>query len=82
MLTRLAVVDRLTVDEHGSITVRRADRIVEDGAIVAQAFHQHVVAPGDDVRGQDPRVRAVAAALWTPDVIAARRARLAALAEG
>ena len=71
MLTKTTVVDRIETLENGCVQVRAATRIMEDGAVISQSFHRHVVAPGDDYSGEDPRVQAICAAVHTPEVIAA-----------
>lgn len=52
---------------------RRSDIVCKDDVEISRTYHRHVVAPGDDVSGECPEVQAVAAALWTPDLIAAYR---------
>ena len=71
MLNKVTVVDRIETLENGCVQVRAATRIMEDGAVISQSFHRHVVAPGDDYSGEDPRVQAICAAVHTPEVIAA-----------
>ena len=34
-------------------------------------YVRHVLNPGDDTSSEDPEIQAVAAAIWTPEVIAA-----------
>ena len=63
MLTEESVIDQLTVDDRGNVSVRRADRILRDGEVVATTFHRHVVAPGDDLTKEHPKVRAFAEAV-------------------
>ena len=58
------------------IQVRTANIIEKDGVEIAKSFHRHVLAPGDDVSGQDPKVQAIANAVWTEEVIAAYQASL------
>jgi hypothetical protein len=73
-LEKIAVVDKIEVTESGHVQVRTATRIVEDGATLSQSFHRHVVAPGQDYSQEDERVRAICAAVHTPEVIAAYQA--------
>lgn len=73
-LEEKSVVDKVEVLLNGSIQVRRRDQILKDGVEVAASFHRHVINPGDDTANEDPRVAAIAAALWTPEVIAAYEA--------
>jgi hypothetical protein len=58
------------------IQCRRADIIEKDGEQVGKTYHRHVRVPGDDVTGDCTELQAVAAALWTPEVIAAYQASL------
>lgn len=76
-LEKIAVVGSIEVLENGCVQVRTANRVVEDGVILSQTFHRHVVAPGDDYSGQEARVQAVCAAAHTSDVIDAYKAAIA-----
>lgn len=78
MLKKTQVVDKIEVVENGSVQVRTATRITEDGNIISQSFQRHVVAPGADYSGEDARVQAVCAAAHTPEVIEAYKAAIAA----
>ena len=77
-LEKITVVDSIEVLENGCVQVRTANRVVEDGTVLSQSFHRHVVAPGDDYSGQEARVQAVCAALHTAQAIAAYKAAIAA----
>jgi len=76
MLTKETIVDRIEVVENGCVQVRSATRIMDDGKIVSQSFHRHVVVPGQSCANEDARVQAVCAALHTPEVIAAYAASI------
>jgi hypothetical protein len=56
---------------HSVIQCRRADIIEKDGVEVGRTYHRHVRVPGDDVSSDCPELQAVAATLWTPEVIEA-----------
>jgi len=56
------------------INCRRADIIEKDGVEVGKTYHRHVRIPGEDVSDDCAELQAVAAALWTPGVIAAYEA--------
>ena len=73
-LTKEVVTDKIEIIENGIVQVRTATRIVEDGAVISQSYHRHVVAPGDDYSGEDARVQAICAATHTAEVIAAYQA--------
>ncbi len=75
-LSEQTIIDAITVRETGQIEVRAANVIYRDGEEMARSFHRHVLAPGDDLAGQDARVVAVANVIWTQDLIDAYRASL------
>ena len=76
MLDKVTVVDRIETLENGCVQVRTATRIMDDGTVVASSFHRHVVAPGQDYSAEDPKVKAICAAVHTPEVVAAYQASL------
>ena len=75
-LTEKNIVDLVELVQSNHIQVRTANIIEKDGVEIAKSFHRHVLAPGDDVSGQDPKVQAIANAVWTEEVIAAYQASL------
>ena len=77
-LTKETVTDKIETLENGTIQVRTATRVLEDGTTLSSSFHRHVLTPGQDLTDQDPKVSAIASAVWTPEVIAAYEAMLAA----
>ena len=76
-LTEITKVDQIEVTENNSIQVRTATIIEKDGTEIAKTYHRHVVSPGDNVSNEDPRVQAIANAIWTDEVIAAYQALIA-----
>lgn len=60
------------------IQCRRADIIEKDGVEVGRTYHRHCRTPGEDVSEDCDELKAVAAALWTEEVIAAYQAHLEA----
>ena len=77
-LTKETIVDKIEVLEKGQVQVRTATRVLEDGAVLSSSFHRHVLAPGDDLSGQDARVSAIATATWTAEVVTAYEEMIAA----
>lgn len=75
-LTEKTIVDKVELTEHNSIQIRTANIIERDGTEISRTFHRHVVHPGDDVSNEDPKVQAIANAIWTEEVIAAYQALL------
>ena len=63
-LTKETVVDKIEVLESDAIQVRTATRVMEDGEVLSQSYHRHVLQPGDDLTNEDPRVVAIANVTW------------------
>ncbi len=76
-LTKTNVVDKIETLENGTIQVRTAIRVLEDGTVLSSSFHRHVLAPNDDLTDQDPKVVAIANAVWTDEVVSAYEAQRA-----
>ena len=64
-LTEEQVVDKIEILETGIIQVRKATVIKKDNVEINRSFHRHVLAPDDDLTGQDARVSAVAKTVCT-----------------
>ena len=62
------------IPPYSIIQCRRADIIEKDGIEVGKTYHRHTRTPGEDVSDDCVELQAVAAALWTPEVIAAYEA--------
>ncbi len=77
-LNKTEVVDKIEVLENGTIQVRTATRIDEDGTVLSSSFHRHVLAPNDDLTDQDPKVVAIANAVWDTATVDAYNASVAA----
>jgi hypothetical protein len=73
-LTEKTIVDKIEIVENNSIQVRTATIIEKDGTELTRTFHRHVVAPGADITNEDPKVQAIANAIWTEEIIAAYQA--------
>ena len=78
MLTKQTVVDKIEVLENGTLQVRSATRVLEDGEVLSSSFHRHVLAPGEDTSNEDAKVVAIATATWTADVVTAYNDMIAA----
>ena len=77
-LTKETVVDKIEVLENGTLQVRSATRVLEDGEVLSSSFHRHVLAPGADTSNEDAKVVAIANATWTADVVTAYNDMIAA----
>ena len=77
-LTKEKVIDQITVTENGIVLYREATRIMEDGNQISQTYHRTSLTPGQDLTGQPANVVAICNVAWTPAVITAYQAQLAA----
>ena len=68
---------KIEVNENFSIGVRRADIVLKDGTEVGRTYHRACYMPGADVTAEPKEVQDVAAAAWTPSVVAAYEAEVA-----
>ena len=73
-IEKIKVVDQITATENGSILFREATRIVEDGVQLSETYHRSSLAPDSDLTDVPASVAAIAAVVWTPEVIAAYKA--------
>ena len=78
-LEEITLTDKIEVIQNGALQIRHRHAIIdtETGEEKAANFHRHVANPGDDVTGECERVKAIAAAVWTPECIAAYQAAMA-----
>jgi hypothetical protein len=76
-LTKEVIADKVEAIENGSVQVRTATIINEDGAELSRSFHRHVLHPstktegswGDtDISSEEARVQAICDAVWTDSV--------------
>ena len=74
---RIEIASREVLPD-GQIQVRTDTVIERDGVEISRSIHRHVVAPGDNLSGEDASVQTVANAVHTAEVIAAYQAAEAA----
>ena len=76
-ITKEIVVDKIEVLEMGSVQIRAATVIKEDGNELTRSFHRHVLQPSvkdddtwkdTDISGENAKVQAVCNAVWTDEV--------------
>jgi hypothetical protein len=77
-LIKTTNVDQITVTENGIVLYREATRIMEDGNELSKTYHRSSLTPGQDLAGQPTNVVAICNVAWTPEVIAAYQAQIAA----
>lgn len=74
-LSKKTIVDLIEVVENGCVQVRTNTLILENNTQISNSLHRHVVAPGDDYSQEDDRVKAICAAIQTPEVVAQYQAQ-------
>ena len=77
-LTKEQVIDKIEVVENGTLQVRQVTKIIEDGNQLSSSYHRWTFVPGSDVSDQPSNVQSIAAAAWTPEIIASYEAQRAA----
>ena len=75
------ITTEITIDRYKNILQRDIISIVEDGKILTETYHRSSYMPGTDVTNAHQMVKDHSAIAWTPDVIAATKARIAAEAK-
>jgi hypothetical protein len=76
-LTETKVIDKIEIVGIGNLQVREATTIMRDSEEIAKTYHRWSFAPGEDVSAMPANVQAIAAAAWTPEVIANYKAFVA-----
>jgi len=76
-LTEKKAIDKIEIVGLGHLQVREATTIMRDGEEIAKTYHRWAFAPNDDISAMPANVQAIAAAAWTPEVIAAYQAHIA-----
>jgi hypothetical protein len=73
-LTETTKVDQIEITETNYSQVRTATIIKKDEVELTRTFNRCSFYPGSDISNEDPKVQAVANAIWTDEVIAAYQA--------
>ena len=71
-LTKSVTADKVEVvttqDEDGndvtSVQVRTTTKVLEDGAVISQSYHRHVIQSGDDWSSEPATVQAICNAVF------------------
>jgi hypothetical protein len=79
-LTEESYADKIEI-VNNHVQVRVATVIKRDGEEISRSFHRHVLSPGDDYSAEEAKVKAVCAAVHTPEVVEAYKAAQAEAAE-
>jgi hypothetical protein len=68
-LTKKIVIDKIEVLEDCQLQVRQKTAIMEDNVELSSSYQRWVITPGQEIFDQDPKVQAVANALWSDEVL-------------
>jgi len=62
----MSLTKEVVATEGGQVVqVRTATRIVEDGAVISQSYHRHVIQSGDDWSSEPSNVQAICNAVFS-----------------
>jgi hypothetical protein len=70
-IEKVSVIDQITITENGIVLWRVANRIMENGEMLSQAYERNSIQPGDDTTRVPTKVKAIIDAAWTAEVIQA-----------
>jgi hypothetical protein len=73
-LEKIVSLELIEVVGNGTLQVRNRITIKENGVEISSKFDHHFLVPGADYSAEDAKVQAIAAAVHTPEVIAAYQA--------
>lgn len=68
-LTEKILIDKIEILENSCIQVRQANIIEKDGIEVARSYHRWSLVPGQNLEGQEQKIKDIANLIWTPEVI-------------
>ena len=77
-LEKQTKINQVEVVENGTVQVRQATIITEDGNQLSRTFHRWCIAPGEDYSTQEQQVQDICKVTHTPEVIEAYKAQLEA----
>ena len=78
-LNKQTKIDRIEVVENGTVQVRQATIITDNGNQVSRTYHRWCITPGEDYSTQEQQVQDICKVTHTPEVIAAYQAYQALL---
>ena len=67
---------KIEILENGTLQIRRSDVVCKGDVEVGRKYHRYVLQPGDPVDTQIQRIKAVAAAVWTSEVLTAHQSQV------
>lgn len=70
-IEKVSVIDQITITENGIVLWRVANRIMENGEMLSQAYERNSIQPGDDTARVPAKVKPIIDVAWTPEVVQA-----------
>jgi hypothetical protein len=74
-LEKQVKIDKVEVVENGTVQVRQATIITEDGNQISRTYHRWCITPGEDYSAQEQQVQDICKVSHKPEVIAAYNAQ-------
>ena len=74
-LDKKILIDRIEIAENGTVQIRQATIITDDGNQLSRTFHRWCITPGEDYSAQEQQVQDICKVTHTPEVIAAYQAQ-------
>jgi hypothetical protein len=69
MIEKRIAIDLIQILEDGTMQIREATIIEEDGVELSRTFHRRTKTPNAVKTDADPRVQSIATTVWTQPVI-------------
>jgi len=76
-LTKTSIIDRVEVTDSNVVQVRENTSVYDSGKFVSSSYKRWSIYPGQDYSTQEERVKAVCAAVHTPENVAQYQQNLA-----
>jgi len=74
-LEKQTKIDQIAVVENGTVQVRQATIITEDGNQISRTYHRWCIVPSQDYSDQEQQVQNICRVAHTPEVIAEYQAQ-------
>jgi hypothetical protein len=74
-LEKQILIDKIEIVENGTVQVRQATIITEDGNQISRTYHRWCITPSEDYSAQEQQVQEICKVAHTPEVIAAYQAQ-------
>ena len=68
-------IDRVEVIENGTVQVRQATIITDNGNQISRTYHRWCIAPGEDYSTQEQQVQDICKVAHTEEIIAKYKAQ-------